>query len=253
MFLKFHTKIKLLLVLVLSFLQLHLWAQEVDFTKANELYTKGNYQEALKLYLNIEKQNKESFELYFNIGNCYYRLNEIAPSILYYERAKKFNPLNDDLIQNLKLASLKTTDRIESKGTLFFEQIGYRIIGILSSNIWTLLSLFFLLISAVLFYILNKSKSKQTVFIGFICSGLFFIITFLMAWQAKQIQSNKNRAVVFTNSLNTFSEPNNKSALLFTIHEGTIVEIKETNGDWIKIELATGVKAWVPKLSVRTI
>lgn len=253
MFLKFHPKMKLLIFLVLSFLQVHAWAQETEFSKANELYTKGNYQDALQHYLNIEKQNKESFELYYNIGNCYYRLSEIAPSILYFEKARKINPLNEDLLQNLKLASLKTIDRIETKDPLFFEKIGYKIIGLFSSDQWTWLSIFLLLISSILFYILNKSIKKQSLFIGLLCTGLFFVITFFMAWQSKQTQSNENRAVVFTNSLNSYSEPNNKSALLFTIHEGTIVEIKETNGDWVKIELATGVKAWVPLLSVRII
>lgn len=245
----------LTLFLLTTFFQINVWAQLSEFEKANNLYANGKYKEAVEIYQSIEKQNAVSFELFYNIGNCYYRLNDIANCILYYEKAKKVDPLNTELLQNLKLANLKTTDRIEYKEPMFFEKISLQIIKFFTPNSWAVLSLILLFMACGLFVLQSKtsSKSKQKMLLGSLILLILFLVSFLLSWQAKKTESRDDLAIVFSNTLNCYSEPNNSSALLFTIHEGTLVEVKSTDGDWINVKLATGVTGWAPKLSVKKI
>ena len=93
---------------------------EALFSKANSLYKNGNYSKAIDIYLSIEKQGLQSDELYYNLGNSYYKLNKVAPSIYYYEKALKINPLNEDAISNLAFAKRMTIDVIEELPKTFY-------------------------------------------------------------------------------------------------------------------------------------
>ncbi|MCC7050806.1 MAG: tetratricopeptide repeat protein [Bacteroidia bacterium] len=247
------TKIKLLFVL---FVINAAWAYaNATFIEANNLYAKGQYEEACNKYLEIEKNGQLSFELYYNLGNTYYRLNQLGPSILYYEKAKKINPTDADLLQNLKLAGLKTADRIDTPEALFFERIGLEFLYIFTPNQWAYLTLFLLFLATIFFVAQNRAnqRAKQPLLLSGLFISLLFLIAFFLSWKSKSQYQNTTQAVVMSASVNSYSEPNNASSLLFTIHEGTLVEVKEENAGWYKIVLPTGVSGWVPTIAVRTV
>ena len=111
---------KQLLVIFLLFLSVTICADEVLFTTANNLYTNGNYAEAILKYDSILANNIESYKIYYNLGNCYYKTGDWANAIWYYEKSLKIEQ-NEKTIQNLTLANLKTIDRIEPLPQLFYK------------------------------------------------------------------------------------------------------------------------------------
>jgi tetratricopeptide (TPR) repeat protein len=229
-------------------------ANNALFNTANQLYANGKYAEAAQKYQAIEQSGYYSYELYYNLGNCFYRSNQIGLSILYYEKAKKLNPTDPDLLNNLRMAYLKTIDKIEPEQILFFEKIGLNILYLFSPNQWAYLTLIFLFITALLLVLQKKLSSfKQLLLISAVLFFFLFLSSFFLSWKIKQNQENQSYAIVLNTSVNSYSEPNQNSSLLFTLHEGTRVLIKEEQGDWCRVELPNSITGWVSRSSVRSI
>ena len=146
---------KQLIYVFILFYTLGVFAQNADnlFTEANDLYTAGNYKEAIETYHKIEDLDVESAELYFNLGNCYYKLNKVAPSVFYYEKALKLNPNYTEAANNLAFAKRMTIDVIEELPQTFLQRFSKNIIQKFSFDTWAyaaviasfLVALFFLI------------------------------------------------------------------------------------------------------------
>ncbi len=224
-----------------------------DISKARNLYDKGDYKGALEIYERIEKQGLEAFELYYNMGNAHYKLNNVAGAILYYERAKQINPSDEDLLFNLEFAQSKITDRIKSLPDWGFYK---SFLGLFSTDSWAVVSvvLFFVALSGLFlfFYLSSVSQKKiglSMAIIALILSGL----TLLFASQRKSLIDNSEYAIVFQPSVTVNSTPGDSGTELFVIHEGLRVEVLETSGSYIKIKLADGNVGWVKSDTVKKI
>ena len=249
---------KSIAVIVLIFLCLAVNATEnnIVLDSANTAYSKGNYDKAIKLYTSIGNQNIESSELYFNLGNAYYKTNSIGLAILNYERAKKLAPNDDDILTNLKLANQKTEDKIESAPQLFLTEWKNGIIDMMSEKGWSYFCIFALSISLILiamFILSANPRLKKIGFFGGVIGGIMTISIFFIALQKYNHTINNNEAITTSASVTVTGSPDEKGTKLFILHEGTKVTVVEEMGDWTEVKIANGNVGWLKTKMITTI
>lgn len=229
--------------------------QNIDnlFEESNDLYTNGDYQNAVQGYLEIVKSGFESAELYFNIGNSFYKLNNIPESNYYYEKAKSISPNDDDILTNLSFAQNLRIDKIETLPVTDIQNLKLSILDLLSEKGWSfmLISLIWMMCFAFTFYILsNDSKFKRSFFsislIFLILSSFTLFINF-----EKKKNSEIKYAIIYDKEIEVWSEPNNISELKFLLHEGTKVKQIDVIEDWLNIQLENGTIGWIQSSSLR--
>ena len=229
--------------------------QNIDnlFEESNDLYTNGDYQNAVQGYLEIVKSGFESAELYFNIGNSFYKLNNIPESNYYYEKAKSISPNDDDILTNLSFAQNLRIDKIETLPVTDIQNLKLSILDLLSEKGWSfmLISLIWMMCFAFTFYILsNDSKFKRSFFS---ISLLFLILssfTLFVNFEKKK-NSEIKYAIIYDKEIEVWSEPNNISELKFLLHEGTKVKQIDVIEDWLNIQLENGTIGWIQSSSLR--
>lgn len=231
------------------------FAQSPDdlFREANNAYNQGEYERAIIYYDSIHAQGVHSAELYFNLGNAHYKRNAIAPSILNYERALLLDPSNDDIRNNLVYAQNMTLDRFSPLPESDLKQLSTDILQFTDVWGWSVLSIAACWLAAIFFVIYIRSSNstwKRVYFSAFVLFGLFILISLAAALQQKGAEENTQPAIVFSATESFRSEPNLRSEVLLTIHEGTKVYVQETLEDWVKIKLINGAVGWIPQSSM---
>jgi len=229
-------------------------SMESVFKQGNSAYNKAEYQKAISLYEQTLKMGQISAELYYNLGNAYYKLNNIAESIYYFEKAKQLDPNDEDIIINSNFAKNMTIDAIEKLPESQIVTFQKKIYGIFNFSYWSYLTviLFWIFSGLFLVYVFIKSASlKQTFF--FIALGIliFFMISFLITYSIEEKEKNTNFAILFSNQKDIWSEPNQQAELLFSLHEGTKVEVLDILENWKKIRIANGSEGWIENASLR--
>ena len=228
-----------------------------SFDKANQLYNSGNYQRALSTYTSILDASQHSASLYYNIANCHYKLNKIALSIYYYEKGLKYFPNDSSLIQNLAYLNNLTIDDIESlPEDIVSKQFNY-LLNYFSFNTWSIITIITAILSCVIFllYFLSKSSIyKRTYFTIFILSFILTSSLLFVNFKIYNVQTTIEFGIVYKDVIEVNFEPNEKSEVLFEIHEGTKVEVIENfDMDWLKIKLSNGQTGWVIKNQIKII
>lgn len=226
------------------------------FATANALYKNGKYQKAIKIYTQIKDSNKVSSELYYNLGNCYYKLNKVAPTIYNYEKALRLNPNNKDAQNNLIFAKRLTLDRIEALPKTVLQQFNESFLQKLSYNSWGVLSILFSILTAVLFllfYFAYHSSKKKMFFTTSIISFILLVTTLAIAFNQYNLSKNKIEAIIFTEKTTVKSEPTKNSDEAFTLHEGTKVNVIDAVDDWKKIRLTNGKIGWLLSKNLKEI
>ena len=226
------------------------------FDQGNDFYNQGKYFEAIEKYNLILKNGSHSDELYYNLGNSYYKLNDIANSIFYYEKALILSPGNDKVLNNLLFANNMLIDKIESLPTnqvsLFFNSI----LNLFNYSTWQYVYLFFeyiAIIFMILYFISKNPKKKKRYFITALSFSLFFLITLFAANMSKGNYQNDNPAIIFDKEVDLRAEPNLRSEEIIILHEGTKLNIVESVNDWSLVELKNGNKGWLVTSSFRLI
>jgi tetratricopeptide (TPR) repeat protein len=225
------------------------------FTKGNSLYNEGKFQDAINTYENILNTENHSAELYFNIANAYYKMNRIAPSVYYYEKALQLSPNDKDIKNNLSFAQNMTIDAIEVLPEVGFSKITNSVINKYSFDDWAKLSIAFVVLFVILFltyYFSYSTNQKRFAFISSILSLAFVLITLMFAFQKYELEQNDNPAIVFAQESEIKSEPNLRSEIAFKLHEGTKVQVLEIyNENWSKIKLTDGKTGWIPSQDIK--
>jgi tetratricopeptide (TPR) repeat protein len=162
-------------------------AQTADslFVTANNLYKEGKIEQAIETYKKIESQNLVSAELYYNLGNCYYKLNKVGPSIYNYEKALQIDPLNGDVKNNLIFAKRLAIDTIEELPASFLQKFNKNFLQKLSYNQWAILVVFLSFLGSILFllfYFADIPSRKRLYFSTSILSFLLLITTILITY-----------------------------------------------------------------------
>ncbi len=234
------------------------FAQNVDaiFDEANKAYRNSSYQEALNGYHQIDSLGLQSSDLFYNIGNTYYKLNQIAPSIYYYEKALLLDPNNEDAKQNLTFAQRMTIDAFEALPKSVFQKINDRIIYPIHYNTWAWISIFLAFMVGVFFLLyyfsFNTNKKRLFFTVSLVSVGLF-LISMSFVIKAKHFSDHTKPAIVFSSKVSVKSEPNTNADEAFELHEGTKIHVVETIDDWNKIKLMDGKTGWIKSESFKRI
>lgn len=216
--------------------------------KANDSYSLGDYKEAVALYKEIEERGYVSYKLYYNMANSYYKLQEDGLAILYYSRALKLNPANEDIKTNLEIARLKTLDKIEVIPEFILASWLRRFRNTFSSDAWAMAALVLLAIAALLLLVYKRGDSITARKISFIFSMVLLFFTILAVTFSFTLRNDAvaaDSAIVLLPVSNVKSAPNDTGNNLFILHEGTQVEILESVGQWSRIELQDGRQGWM--------
>lgn len=217
------------------------------FEEGNMLYKEENFQGALEKYQLILDAEKASAELHFNMGNAFFKINEIPSAILHYEKARKYNPEDEDIIKNLRMANLETVDKIEAKPEFALTNWWKSLLSSRSIDQWGYLTILLALIATGLWvvYLFANGFLKKVFFFTGAFVVLLSLVIFFMGMQQKSTQMNNKYAIVFAPSITVKSEPDSDGTKLFVIHEGTKVQLIETIDGWSKISLMNGNKGWI--------
>jgi tetratricopeptide (TPR) repeat protein len=224
--------------------------------QANYLYAKGDYSNAAKIYEKILAKDGIAPEIYFNLGNAYYKSNEIGRSILNYERALRLSPSFDDARFNLELAQLKVVDNIVPSPTFFIGRWIQNLIKLLTSDQWLFISVgvfIFCFISIFLFIFSSVRLLRKMSFYFAICLFGISFFTLIFAGIRKGQLINHSEAIVMTGVISVKSSPDKSGTDLFQLHEGAKVYVKSTLGSWLEIKLANGGIGWVEQVNVEKI
>jgi tetratricopeptide (TPR) repeat protein len=227
-----------------------------NLEKAEQAYAAAEYDTALETYNSALDMGYESADLYYNVANCYYRKGELAASILNYERALKLDPSHEDAQHNLELAQLKTVDKIDVIGSVFFVNWWNAICNIASANAWAVISIIFFivaLISLSLYIFVRKLWVRKVGFSVSLIALFFTVISLLSANSRYNVETSNTSAIVFMQTVTVKSSPDNSGNDLFILHEGTKVNIKSTLGDWVEINTLDGNSGWMPANSIEII
>ena len=231
--------------------------QAIDdlFQKSNEYYTNGDYQNAVNGYLDVLDSGFESSELYFNLGNSFYKLNNIPDSNFYYEKAKSISPNDEDILTNLIFAKNLRIDKIEILPTTQMQNFKLSILNLFSEKGWAILliSLIWFMSFTFIFYIISKdSKFKRLFFTISIVLMILSSLTLFINLEKKKLSTIKY-AIVYDKEIEVWSEPNNISELKFLLHEGTKVKQLDVIEDWVNIQLENGTLGWIQSSSLRVL
>ena len=247
-----HIKHKIVILLLL-FTSVFSFAVSDLQVKAEKSYSEKNYKEAITLYETLLKEGLVSYKLYYNLGNAYYKNNELGKAIYNYELAHKLQPNNQDVKTNLKIANEKTIDKIESKENFFIGAIKSGVVNSMSTNDWAWLSIFSLTGSLALAFMFFSTNHLLVKRIGFFLSGLSFIVfvgSMLLGFTALNDKQVTSFAIIINRESKIHEEPNTVSKAKFSLHEGTKVNVLETNTDWTNIKLENGNEGWVKTFEV---
>ena len=237
-------------LLLLALLMMGAEAQGATATKADAdaEYAKGNYVQAIKDYEELLKGGA-SAELYYNLGNAYYRTDNITRAVINYERAHLMSPGDKDIRFNLQMARSKTIDKITPRSEMFFVTWYHSLVNLLSVDGWAYLAIISLIVALVLLLVYlfsNHMLLRKVGFFGSMALFVVFLLCNLFAFQQKHELADSQGAVVIVPSATVKKTPAQNGVDEFVIHEGTRVDIiDDTMNDWKGIRLADGKEGWL--------
>ena len=215
---------------------------------ADDEYKKGNYVQAIRDYEELLKKGP-SVELYYNLGNAYYRVDNITRAVLNYERALKLSPGDEDIRFNLQMARSKTIDKITPKSEMFFVTWYKSLVNITSVDGWAKTAMFSLAVALVLvlcYLFGRKLIIRKAGFYGAVAFMVLFVLSNVFAYAQMQILTQRSGAVVVSPSAALRKTPVPNSEYNSIIHEGSRVEIvDDTMKDWKLVELEDGREGWM--------
>lgn len=226
------------------------------FIQGNTSYANRQYDKAIHCYTRVIYLGFESANLYYNLGNAYYKQKLFAYAILYYEKALLLKPGDNDIQQNLALANAHIVDKINAVPEFFLKRWIAAIRDMLGPNEWSHLTIILLVItlSGLGIYKISHTLSfKKSGFIcGIICLLLTLISTLFMYSRIRNIRDHES-AIIMIHDVSARSSPDTQSTNVFVLHEGTKVMVTDSIKDWKEIRIANGIKGWIPAEAISEI
>ena len=230
----------------------------VAVTKAmgDSAYIRQQYQEAISCYETLLRQGV-SAEIYYNLGNAYYRTDNITRAVLNYERALLLSPGDRDIRLNLQLARSKTIDKITPETEMFFVTWYRTLVNVMSVDGWarmSLISLAMAIVLALCYLFTSRVWMQKAGFFGALLMLFVFALSNLFAWQQKNELTNRTGAIVTSPAVQVKSTPSTSGTDLFILHEGTKVEITDSSmKEWKEIRIADGKEGWIEASKIEAI
>lgn len=247
---------KIIVCFFSSFVVLSLYAQQQAMKEAEAAYQQEDYEKAVELYENILNSYGESSEIYYNLGNAYYKLGKTAPAVLNYERALLLDPGDGDIRFNLQMARQRTVDKIESVGHFFLTEWLQVVRNKAAVDSWATVGVvcFILFLSCLILFFFSKwIYLKKIGFYAGLCLLILTIVANVFAKNQQKELLNRKKAIVFTPTITVKSSPDASGTDLFILHEGTKVTIKSALGEWNEIEIEDGNVGWIPSKELEII
>jgi tetratricopeptide (TPR) repeat protein len=216
-------------------------------TIADKFYKDGNFVEAAVAYEKMLYKG-QSAELLFNLGNCYYKQSNWGKAILYYEKSLKFAPTDDDILHNLKMANLHTSDKMVTASpgiTMWF----YSQLMFLSADSWSWIGIVLSITTALLFVAARfwAKRLYRNIARFTIVPALLFL---LFGWFLNRHFHNDSKGIILEDRVDVKSAPDQNQKTAFILHEGAKVSISRQNSNWIEISLGDSRKGWVKKTTL---
>ena len=231
-------------------------ANAITKQNADDEYAKGNYQQAIKDYQEILKAGVSS-EIYYNLGNAYYRTDNITQALLAYERALQLSPGDNDIRFNLQYARSKTIDKITPETEMFFVTWYNSLVNFTSVDRWAntaIVSIVMALLLILVFLFAPQMWARKSGFYGSAVFLLLFAFANLFAFQQKHELETKQGAIVIAPTVNVKKTPAASGTDVFVIHEGTRVDITDRGmKQWRGIKLADGREGWLKTSQIEEI
>lgn len=221
---------------------------EALWEQAAAAYNNANYDQTIEAYMAILSQGLHSAKLYYNLANAHFKKNELGKAILYYNRALRLKPGDEDIRHNLEYAESSTKDSIEEIPEFFLTTWVRAIRLTLSGNTWTILSLVMLALAlgmALLFLLSQRLSLRKTGFYMMSAAAVLYIITTLFAISDRKTNVGHTEAIVMSSSVSIKSSPDRAATELFVLHEGTKLTIGDTIEGWAEVRIADGRKGWI--------
>ncbi len=216
----------------------------------NRYYVSNDYQKAADTYQIVIDSGFVAPELYFNLGNSYYRMNNYALAILNFERALLLAPANKDIKFNLELANAHVVDKIDIIPEFFLKRWLRDLTKIATSNTWAMLSMsaFVLFLILLMIYLFSANRFiKQLSFYTFIITFIISVVCFAFSAERKKMLTERQNAIIVAPSVTAKSSPDEYGTNLFILHEGTKVEVVDSVDLWNEIKISNGNKGWIQK------
>ncbi|MDT0558206.1 tetratricopeptide repeat protein [Ichthyenterobacterium sp. W332] len=249
--------IKQILITVVFFTTSIIYSQnETLFQRGNDLYNQGKYEDAIEIYQKVIDSDKHSSELYFNLGNAHYKLNNIASSIYNYEKALILSPSDKEVENNLAFARNMTIDAIDNSPEVGFSKLFKSVVNKFSFDQWAKLSVGFVIgfvLFFLLYYFAYNTTKKRIAFIASTLCLFLVLVSLALAFKKSELVKNDTSAIVFATESIVKSDPNSTSSDLFRLHEGTKIKVLESFDDWDKIKLSDGETGWISSEDIKRI
>lgn len=218
---------------------------------ADSAYAREDYAKAVEIYEQLLKDNGESAELYYNLGNAYYRQDKIASAVLNYERAMLFSPGDADIRFNLEMARSKTVDKVVPESEMFFVSSFRSLVLMMSVDQWArvaVVAFILMLICIGLYLFVPELWAQKLSFAGAVAFLLVCVTANIAALQQRRHIENRDGAIIMVSSIVVKSTPSDSGTDLFILHEGTRVKlIDDAMKEWCEIRVADGKEGWVKK------
>jgi tetratricopeptide (TPR) repeat protein len=237
--------ISIVIVVVLSFAA-HGQKKEL-LAKAESAYDHKQYKEAIAAYEQLLAEGYKSWILHYNLGNAYYRNDQLGKAIWHFELARKLNPDDEDVRINLGIVSAKTIDKIDSRENFFISAVKTNILSTFTTRTWAWLSIAFAFAASALFLLFSFSSTPtfKRLFFGSAVACTFLLLgSYLLGYSALSSKYDNKFAVILSREVKVMNEPTPVASAKFTLHEGTRIRVVEGNGDWLLIKLENGNEGW---------
>lgn len=221
---------------------------------AKKYYDNKSYQEALSIYQNILEGGLHSTSLYFNMGNCYYRMEQWGRAIAYYEKAKRLSPSDSDIDFNLKLALKTRPYQVEGEVSIL-QNWWERLLFLLPLELWMIGALVFAWLAVVFlyFYFYKSAFGIKRWSFSFGVITIFVCFLFLFFGIRLEDKLDKSQAIVVIENGYVKTEPNDQSSNYFTVYEGMKVDVLSDQEKWLKILISDGKVGWISENAVQRI
>jgi tetratricopeptide (TPR) repeat protein len=214
----------------------------------NRAYNNANYQQAIENYLSVIDVGYGSAGLFYNLANSYFKLNDIPSAILYYEKALKLNPKDEDINFNLRLANSRIIDKIEPVPEFFLKKWWKQTVHLMGPDQWARLAIAFFVVFLILLSMFIVSRSvtlrKTAFWMGTILLAAFVFSIYTGYYGHLEIKQ-QHEGIIFTPTVTVKSSPAENSVDLFVIHEGTKVRLLDEVEQWTEIRIANGSVGWI--------
>ena len=224
--------------------------------QADEYYSQEVYDSAVAAYEELLRQAPDA-DVYYNLGNAYYRQGDMAHAILNYERALQLRPGDADARYNLQIASSKTVDKVAPEREMFFVTWYHSLSSLLSVDAWAYTALVALAVALVLLLVYRAAASiawRKVAFFGMLAFVLCFLLANLFAWQQQYALTHRRQAVVMVPEVSVSNTPAEGASKEFSLHAGTKVTVTDDHlAGWRQVLLSDGRQGWMPETALEVI